>query len=92
MSRGVRALVRGRVQGVGYRAFVVREAHRAGLAGYARNLPDGRVEVVAVGDAAEVERLLGWLAIGPAGGRVDDVECADLELPWPAFRGFDVRF
>jgi acylphosphatase len=77
---------------VGYRAFVVREAQRAGLDGYARNLPDGRVEVVAWGDAGDIARLLARLAVGPAAARVDGVETADLEPPWPAMPGFDIRF
>jgi acylphosphatase len=70
----VTAWVRGRVQGVGYRAFVGREATRLGLAGSATNLPDGRVEVVAVGPTDAVRALVGALSGASAPGRVTDVE------------------
>ncbi len=66
--------VRGLVQGVGYRYFVLREANALGLSGYARNCPDGSVEVVAEGS----ERALGDLEVrlrqGPAFASVKDVE------------------
>ena len=70
----VTALVRGRVQGVGYRAFVQRHARDLGLAGHAENLADGRVEVVAVGPADDLELLLVRVRNGPTLARVDDVE------------------
>lgn len=68
-----RVLVAGRVQGVGYRAACAREAARLGLGGHARNLPDGRVEVVATGAAEHVAALLDWCRVGPPGARVADV-------------------
>ena len=68
------AWVSGRVQGVGYRAFVGREAGRRGLAGSATNVPDGRVEVVAAGPAAEVRALVEALSGASAPGRVTGVE------------------
>jgi acylphosphatase len=86
----VRALVRGRVQGVGYRAFALHTAHRLGLRGFARNLPDGRVEVVAVGAADVVESFLGRLAIGPPGSRVDGIDRQPLASP-PELDGFEIR-
>lgn len=67
-------LVRGLVQGVGYRAFVRRHALDLGLAGHAENLSDGRVEVVLEGDRGEVEHALVALARGPAHAVVDDLE------------------
>ncbi|HSR64363.1 MAG TPA: acylphosphatase [Xanthomonadaceae bacterium] len=69
-----RFLVSGRVQGVAFRAHAREEALRLGLRGYARNLADGRVEVVACGDAQQVDALAGWLQHGPPLARVDDVE------------------
>ena len=89
-TRALRALVRGRVQGVGFRFFVRREAERLGLGGYARNLPDGGVEVVAVGSAASLERLVQRLGQGPPGARVESVERADLARV-PEFDGLQVR-
>lgn len=68
------AWVHGLVQGVGFRYSTQREALRLGLTGYARNLDDGSVEVLACGDAAQVERLIAWLkAGGPRSARVERV-------------------
>lgn len=72
--QAVRLVVRGRVQGVGFRYFVVREAGRLGLAGYARNLDDGAVEVYAEGARARLEALCAELERGPAAARVTRVE------------------
>ena len=60
-----RYLVRGRVQGVGFRYFVEIHAHRLGLTGYARNLDDGRVEVYAAGPKPQLDELNGLLWQGP---------------------------
>lgn len=68
------ALIEGRVQGVGYRFFVLDHARRFGLAGSVRNLPDGRVEVFARGPRELLERMEDLLERGPAFGRVDRVE------------------
>jgi len=68
-----RFLVSGRVQGVAFRAHTRREAEALALTGHARNLPDGRVEVVAHGDARAIERLAGWLRQGPPLAHVDEV-------------------
>jgi acylphosphatase len=67
-------LVAGRVQGVGYRAYARRLALDHGLAGYAENLADGRVEVVLEGERAEIEHLLERLKFGPAHASVARVE------------------
>ncbi len=69
-----RFLVSGRVQGVFFRAATQAQAQALGLRGYARNLDDGRVEVVAVGDAQALERLHAWLTEGPPQARVERVE------------------
>jgi acylphosphatase len=68
------ALVSGEVQGVGFRAFARREAQDLGLAGYAENLADGRVEVVAEGPRSELEHLLHRLRQGPPHAVVTSVE------------------
>ena len=70
---GYRFIVTGRVQGVFFRASAAREASRLGLRGHAINLPDGNVEVLAVGPAVAVEQLRRWLQHGPPGARVDGV-------------------
>ncbi len=69
-----RWFVRGRVQGVGYRYFAQKSAAGLGLAGYARNLDDGRVEVYAVGPEEKLSQLAGMLHKGPAWSDVRGVE------------------
>jgi len=69
----VRCLVSGRVQGVWYRSTTAREARRLNLRGWAKNLTDGRVEVVAVGPQRAVQELCGWLWEGPEGAQVSGV-------------------
>ncbi len=87
MTTTVRCRVRGRVQGVWYRASTRREAERLGLRGWARNLPDGTVEVVASGPAGSVEALRAWLWRGPPAARVDAVDCEPVDLdPGEGFR------
>ena len=68
-----RFLVSGRVQGVAFRAYTRAQANALDLRGYARNLADGRVEVLAVGDPAAIERLAEWLQHGPPLARVEVV-------------------
>lgn len=68
------ALISGDVQGVGYRRFVQRHALDLQLAGYAENLSDGRVEVIAEGHQSDLERLLHWLQRGPPHARVEGVD------------------
>lgn len=70
----------GRVQGVFYRASTRERAQQLGCRGYARNLPDGRVEVLAVGEPAAVTALIEWLWHGPPAAHVADVQCTDVEL------------
>jgi len=69
-----RFLVRGRVQGVGFRWFVEREAHILGIAGWVRNNSDSSVEVFAVGTREQLLGLRSRLREGPRAARVDDVE------------------
>lgn len=83
-----RFFVSGYVQGVFYRASTRDEAERLELRGYARNLDDGRVEVLAIGEAAAVEALERWLWQGPAQARVDEVRREDVELDIAAGGGF----
>jgi acylphosphatase len=83
------AWVAGRVQGVGFRVFALDHAHRLGLSGFVRNLPDRRVEIVAEGPAHGVEVLLNALGRGPTGARV-----TALDVTWEEPRGqigFSIR-
>ncbi len=72
-----RYLVRGRVQGVGFRWFVEREAHLLGIAGWVRNNSDGSVEVFAMGTQGQLVGLQSRLQQGPRAARVDDVRELD---------------
>jgi acylphosphatase len=69
-----RALVRGRVQGVSYRATTVEVGRSLDLAGHARNKPDGSVEVIARGEESALRELIEFLHIGPSLARVTEVE------------------
>ena len=69
----VRLQIRGRVQGVYFRAATVEQAQRLGIAGWVMNCPDGSVEVVAEGDREQLEKLIGWCRKGPSGAQVKDV-------------------
>jgi acylphosphatase len=84
-----RVWVSGRVQGVAFRASARREARAAGVAGYARNLADGRVEAVFEGEPGAVAALLAWCREGPSHARVEQVEVRE-ETP-EGLAGFDVR-
>ena len=84
MSRCWRCRVRGRVQGVWFRGSTRREAGRLGISGYAINLPDGSVEVLACGEPDAVQALREWLWHGPPGARVEDVSCEPVEVEAPA--------
>jgi DNA ligase D-like protein (predicted 3'-phosphoesterase) len=78
-SAAVRAVVRGRVQGVGFREATVRQAHSLGAMGWVRNAGDGSVLVHAEGGETAVERLLEFLREGPRGAAVDEVEVERVE-------------
>jgi len=69
-----RFVVEGEVQGVGYRRFAQRAAERLGIAGWVRNLADGRVEVEAAGPEVALGEMAGWLAKGPPRANVTKVE------------------
>jgi acylphosphatase len=89
--RAVKLLVKGRVQGVGFRWFAREEARRAGLAGWVRNAADGTVEIAAAGDADSVERFIEAVRRGPPGSRVDGVDCAAIAPEAPVGRPFSIR-
>jgi acylphosphatase len=85
-----RYVISGRVQGVGFRYFAADAAEREGLHGWVRNLPDGRVEITAEGDAEAVERFERQIHHGPRGARVEAVE-VDHIAPPGHFGGFSIR-
>ena len=85
-----RFLVSGLVQGVGFRWFVARHARALGLNGYARNLPNGSVEVVVSGPDAVLPELERLLRAGPASAQVEQVERTSGPATLPAGKSFDV--
>jgi len=85
-----RFLVRGRVQGVGFRWFVEREAHILQITGCVRNNPDGSVEVLAVGTPQQLAGLRARLQEGPRAARVDNVNESEAD-PVSGLNSFQVR-
>lgn len=74
-------IIEGRVQGVGFRYFVVRQARSMGLVGWVRNLPDGTVEAIAAGPTSALSELEDALRQGPLMSRVDRVAVVDAPIP-----------
>ena len=90
MMRSIRLLISGRVQGVYFRMFAQKKAKQLGVKGYAKNLADGRVEIVAEADNSSIEQLIEWSYKGPITARVDVVEISE----WPIdeqFTTFEIR-
>lgn len=87
----VHLIVRGRVQGVYFRASARERARQLGLSGWVRNCPDGSVEIVAEGEPGRLEQLVMWSHSGPPGALV-----TDLDVKWQEatgeFVGFVVRY
>jgi len=77
----VHLTIRGRVQGVYFRASAAYEAQNLGLTGWVRNCPDGSVEAVAEGDKNKIENLIAWCRRGPRGAQVESVD-----VGWLRFR------
>jgi acylphosphatase len=78
-------VIRGLVQGVGFRFSMQREAMRLGVTGWVRNRRDGTVEAVVAGPPDAVEALLAWARLGPPSSRVDGVAVSAREGSFPAF-------
>ncbi len=78
-----KCIVTGRVQGVFYRAATRQQAQLLQVTGYAKNLSDGSVEVLACGTTESVAALKAWLWQGSPAARVDDVQCHDVNMTIP---------
>jgi len=90
-SQRLRLLIKGRVQGVGFRYSAVAAARRLGLTGWVRNTFDGDVELVAEGPENQLRRLLSWCHDGPPGALVTGVE--EQWLPYTGtFKGFGITY
>jgi acylphosphatase len=91
MAIARRFIIRGRVQGVGYRYFAIRAAADCGVVGTVRNLPDGTVEVVAEGSPDAIAAFREKLKRGPSYARVTSVEEIEIQ-PTGRYAGFDVVY
>lgn len=90
-TQAKRFYVSGMVQGVGFRFFAQRSATRLGITGYVKNLPDGRVEVYAIGQAPQLEALRNELQRGPRSASISEVAEADAELLQEYLERFEVE-
>jgi acylphosphatase len=90
MLTEVHIIVRGSVQGVGFRMHAQHHARLMGVNGYVRNLANGDVEIVAQGEGDAVERLVAWAGRGPPSGRVERTTVERRE-PTAHYSGFDIR-
>lgn len=86
---GIHCFISGLVQGVWYRASTQDEARTLGLTGWVRNLPDGRVEVMAFGEQEKIKQLYAWLQRGPKRAKVEKVSLD--EIAWQEHPSFDVK-
>ena len=90
MSKRIHAFVSGTVQGVFFRSFVRSQAQLKNLTGWVKNLPDGRVEIVAEGDSDRIDDFIELVKEGPTASRVEDVEVEN-EKPSSKFHEFSIR-
>ncbi|MBC8044883.1 MAG: acylphosphatase [Rhizobacter sp.] len=90
MEKRIHVTVSGMVQGVGFRWFVHQRATELKLHGFVRNVPDGRVELEAEGNAAQLESLLREVRLGPAGSSVRGIKVEERQVTL-AESGFEIR-
>lgn len=88
MNEVRRLVISGIVQGVGFRYALLAQARLLGVTGWVRNRRDGRVEAMIAGDAAQIEAMLAWSRVGPAGSSVDELV---VEPAIGDFRDFELR-
>lgn len=90
--RKVHAIVSGRVQGVGFRFFVQRMAELIGVSGYVRNLPAGKVEIMAVGDDERVADFFLSVENGSSMAEVTDVDKSEESCDYNEYKRFEIKF
>ncbi|MGB9552861.1 MAG: acylphosphatase [bacterium] len=91
MEKTVKVIIKGYVQGVGFRYWAYRHATALGIKGYVRNCSDGTVEVLASGEAQDVEQFLRVLSRGPSGAIVEELEIKDISGP-VKYSSFFIRY
>ena len=87
----VRAIVSGKVQGVGFRMSTRSKAEQLGVYGTVRNLNNGDVEIVAAGEAEAVDALIDWTGSGPSSAVVDDLQTEVMDYKDAEFNSFEIR-
>ncbi|MGM0586786.1 MAG: acylphosphatase [Bacteroidota bacterium] len=83
--------ISGRVQGVGFRHFTRQHAQSLGLAGWVKNLPDGRVEAILQGSEESIQKMLNHLQHGPTMANVKDIQTSTEEVD-SSFNNFSVKY
>ncbi len=87
----VKAIVSGKVQGVGFRMYTCAQAQKLGVTGYVRNLRNGDVEIVATGTTAVVDALIEWAKSGPPSAVVNNLQLEAIDNESEKFTDFTVR-
>ena len=90
MKECLHIIVKGRVQGVYFRAYTQKQAIKLNIAGFVRNLPDGSVEIVASGHPEDLKKLVAWCRKGPMLAKVSEVIVSQHNNPAP-FEDFDIH-
>ncbi len=88
----IRAIVSGKVQGVSFRMYTRAQARQLGVRGYVRNLRNGNVEIVAAGEAEQVDSLMDWAKSGSPSAIVKNLEIAVITDNAEEFAGFEIRY
>lgn len=87
----IRAIVSGKVQGVGFRIYTRAQARQLGISGFVRNLRNGKVEIVAAGQAERIGKLVKWAQSGSPSAQVNNLQLEDMEYIDEEFRDFEIR-
>ncbi|WP_109830196.1 acylphosphatase [Reichenbachiella versicolor] len=90
MKAGRSLIIKGKVQGVFYRASTIAQAQKLGLNGWVRNLSNGDVEVKMYGETEKLDDLTVWCKVGPEMARVEEVNME--EIPFEKISGFEVKY
>ena len=92
MMKKIRAIVSGKVQGVGFRIYTRTQARKLGVCGYVQNLRNGDVEIVAEGEAQKIDALMEWAKFGPPSAVVNNLEVEVISGNDEKFEGFEIRY
>ena len=91
IMKKIRAIVSGKVQGVGFRFSTQQQARQIGVNGYVRNLKNGDVEIVALGNTEKVDTLLKWAKLGPPSAIVHNLQVEVIVADDEEFKSFEIR-